>query len=375
MDLERMFDDLFTTYSSLDPPPIERKTSNLTDLDLKEIDPNLYKQNMVATIDSPDINWSLDQQEIFNPFSFQTDEPSFSPSKPSQSTSSSLAQSAVDLARSFIGGNYVYGGKDPNQGFDCSGLISYVYKQSGVDIPATTFELFKTGTEVSLSNAQVGDIICTPGSGRSGRHVKMISRIEDGQIYTIEAKGRKYGIVETPLNKTDNIITIRRISQSAPYLQSIQASTIQFGSNRDYAQTMYQYLYDALENNGIDGSTWAPILTAHTSIESGWGNKFSRENNNFGGIKGKGSKTVSTREWSPTKGYYTIKDTFKSYPSVEAFADDYVKMLKNKFKAFDGTPGDYLRNIRKHGYFTASLSDYQRIFNGRLNNINTLLNS
>lgn len=84
-----MFDDLFTTYSSLDPPPIERKKTNLTDLDLKEINPDLYKSNMVATIDSPDINWSFDQYETSDPFSFKTDEPYFDISDQQNKTSTS----------------------------------------------------------------------------------------------------------------------------------------------------------------------------------------------------------------------------------------------------------------------------------------------
>ena len=154
---------------------------------------------MVTTIDSPDINWNIDMEDEQDLFSFKADKPIFQPEKPIIEQTSSIAQNAVDLARSFIGEDYVYGGKSPKSGFDCSGLISYVYKQSGVDIPSSTFGLFKTGQEVSLDNAQIGDIICTPGSGRSGRHVKMISKIDqDGQIYTIEAKGKKYGIVESP---------------------------------------------------------------------------------------------------------------------------------------------------------------------------------
>ena len=167
------------------------------------------------------------------------------------------------------------------------------------------------------------------------------------------------------------------VSEKQPIFKSpIEKPIItKFDGKEGYVKTMYQYLYNALEDNGIDGATWAPVLVAHTSIESGWGNKFSRENNNFGGIKGKGSKVVSTKEWSPSKGYYTIKDTFKSYPSIQAFADDYVKKLKNKFKAFNGTPTDYLRNIRKHGYFTASLSDYEKMMNSRLKIVNTLLNT
>ena len=70
-----MFDELFTVYSSLDPPPIKRKTDNLTKLDLKETSPNLY--STVTTVDSPDIKWSL--EEDYDPFYFQTDEPYFEP--------------------------------------------------------------------------------------------------------------------------------------------------------------------------------------------------------------------------------------------------------------------------------------------------------
>lgn len=165
-----------------------------------------------------------------------------------------------------------------------------------------------------------------------------------------------------------------RLSSNVPTTQKPKQIT-SFKDKKDYAKTMYQYLHKALEDNGISGDTWAPILTAQTAFESGWGNKFSRENNNFAGIKGKGSGLVTTKEWSPSRGYYTIKSSFKSYPSIQDFADDYVKKLKNKFNAFNGTPSDYLRNIRNKGYFTASLSDYSRSFNSILKTINTLLNS
>lgn len=129
-----------------------------------------------------------------------------SPNKPTNT-----AQKIVANARKYLGNPYVWGGKSPKTGFDCSGLLGYVYKQAGYNIGMSTTDQFKAGKEVSLKDAKVGDIICTPGTGASGKHVKMISKIENGQIYTIEAKGKKYGIVETPLTKTNNIITIRRI--------------------------------------------------------------------------------------------------------------------------------------------------------------------
>lgn len=349
MDLERMFDDLFTTYSSLDPPPIKRKTDDLTKLDLKEIDPNSYKRNMVSTIDSPDINWSLEQEGVYNPFSFQTDEPYFEPQQ--KNTSNSLAQNAVELARSYVGGNYVYGGKNPNSGFDCSGLISYVYKQSGVDIPATTFELFKTGTEVSLSNAQIGDIICTPGSGRSGRHVKMISKIDpDGQIYTIEAKGRKYGIVESPLTRTDNIVTIRRITG-----QPTQSSTTQdgtFSSRKDFVQTLNSTYRQVLREHGLDPD-YSYILTSSAAMESGWGKKVSGTFN-YGGVKGKTGSVKSTIDW--VNGQYIRRNqTFRNFSSVKDYCNYVVNLLSNKrynaFNSFSSSnPLALWRHVLDAGY-------------------------
>lgn len=146
-------------------------------------------------------------------------------------------------------------------------------------------------------------------------------------------------------------------------------------SRTEYVSMMYNALYKALSKNGIDADEWTPTLITHTAIESGWGNEFSRRNNNFGGMKGKGSGLVETKEWDKDRGYYTIKDEFKSFSSVDAFADEYVKKLKNKFHAFDGTPEDYLKNIRKHGYFTAPLSDYEEMFKPRLKEVNNILST
>ena len=189
----------------------------------------------------------------------------------------------------------------------------------------------------------------------------MVSRIQNGQIYTIEAKGKKYGVVESPLSSTKKVTTIRRVSKEEP-------------TKKGFAKTMYRYLYQALENNGQRKSMGSHFNCSYT-IESDWGNQFSRKNNNYAGIKGKGSSVVGTKEWSPQRGYYTIKDSFKSYPSIAAFADDFVKRLKNKFRAFEGTPQQYVSNIRKHGYFTDSLSHYQGMMNSRLNTVNRLLSS
>ena len=134
-----------------------------------------------------------------------------------QSENDKLIDKIINTARQYLGGKYVWGGKRPESGgFDCSGLLYYSFKQNGVKLGSSSYYIFKEGQEVKdLSQAKPGDIICTTGNGPTRRHVKMISKIVNGKIYTIEAKGRRYGIVEEPLKNTKNIKTIRRIIPSA----------------------------------------------------------------------------------------------------------------------------------------------------------------
>lgn len=379
MDSEEMFDDLFTTYASLDPPPIKRRTSDLTTLDAVEINPNLYKNRMVATIDNPDINWSIEQQDMNTPFFFQTDEPSFSPSKQSQD-SNSLGQSVANLARSFVGGKYKWGGKNPNQGFDCSGLISYVYKQNGIDIPATTFGLFKAGTEVSLSNAQIGDIICTPGSGSSGKHVKMISKIDpDGQIYTIEAKGREYGIVESPLNRTDNIVTIRRItSKPIKNTSTISGNTSSNGTfnnnKKDFARTLNSTYRQVLKEHGLDPN-YSYILTSSAAIESGWGKHISGDFN-YGGVKAKSGTVQSTVDY--VNGRYVRRNqTFRNFSSIKDYCNFVVNLLQNKrYNAFNthsaSSPLAFWRHVLDAGYGGGDKAGKDRYMNSVRSIYNTI---
>ena len=141
-------------------------------------------------------------------------------------------------------------------------------------------------------------------------------------------------------------------------------------SREDYINIMGKALRNALINNNINPEIWTHYLLAQTALESNWGkSSISTKYNNYGGIKGTGSDSVSTREYSPQRGYYSTHSSFKSFNSVEDFADYFVKILRDKFKAFSTTPGEYLKNIRNHGYFTAPLNDYSRTFNSILNSI------
>lgn len=68
---------------------------------------------------------------------------------------------AVDIAKSFIGIPYSYGGTDPNTGLDCSGLVQDVFKKMNITLPRTTFQQVHSGIAVPLDQSQwqPGDLI------------------------------------------------------------------------------------------------------------------------------------------------------------------------------------------------------------------------
>jgi cell wall-associated NlpC family hydrolase len=69
-------------------------------------------------------------------------------------------EDVVALAKEQLGTPYVWGAEDPASGFDCSGLVQYVYGRLGVDLPRVSTDQAKVGTPVaSLADARPGDLV------------------------------------------------------------------------------------------------------------------------------------------------------------------------------------------------------------------------
>ncbi|MBB5913876.1 cell wall-associated NlpC family hydrolase [Nocardia transvalensis] len=109
---------------------------------------------------------------------------------------------ALDAARSKVGAQYVWGGNGPN-GFDCSGLVKWAYKQAGIDLPRTSFEQSHVGKPVAFQELQPGDLIIQNGGG----HVAMYAG--DGRILHASQSGEP---VEYAHLDPDSIVTARRVA-------------------------------------------------------------------------------------------------------------------------------------------------------------------
>jgi cell wall-associated NlpC family hydrolase len=108
------------------------------------------------------------------------------PATPDYASDGSIGAQAISIAMQYIGIAYTYGGESPATGFDCSGLIKYVYAQLGVHLPHSSSSMVAAGYQVA--SPLPGDIVWTQG------HVSLYAG--DGMV--VEAAN--YG---TPVRYTD----------------------------------------------------------------------------------------------------------------------------------------------------------------------------
>jgi peptidoglycan DL-endopeptidase CwlO len=94
---------------------------------------------------------------------------------------------AAAIAMHYLGVPYVWGGATPS-GFDCSGLVLYVYAQLGISLPHFAAAQYGFGTPVSRDQLQPGDLVFFDGLDHVGIYIggdQMIHAPHTGDVVKI----------------------------------------------------------------------------------------------------------------------------------------------------------------------------------------------
>lgn len=68
-------------------------------------------------------------------------------------------QQLVNFAKESLGTPYKFACSDPEQGFDCSGFLYFVYHHFGYDVPRSSKDYEFFGEEISANDAKIGDLV------------------------------------------------------------------------------------------------------------------------------------------------------------------------------------------------------------------------
>lgn len=136
-----------------------------------------------------------------------------------------VSDSLIDLAKSFIGVPYKYGGTTPTVGFDCSGFVKFIYGNFGVEMPRTTSEIAHIGVEIPLDSCKKGDLIVFSGRNKASRpigHVGIVtSDLCEPVSFIHSATSRNRGIVISAFDKYDyyksRLVKVIRVVEELTY--------------------------------------------------------------------------------------------------------------------------------------------------------------
>jgi cell wall-associated NlpC family hydrolase len=120
---------------------------------------------------------------------------------------SGIGSTVVAIAERYLGIPYVYAGASPSGGFDCSGLVMYVFAQVGISLPHYAASQYGYGMPVSKDQLEAGDLVFFDGLGHVGIYVgggNFIHAPHTGDVVKISSLSESW--------YTENYVGARRIS-------------------------------------------------------------------------------------------------------------------------------------------------------------------
>ena len=120
-------------------------------------------------------------------------------------TGNTNRQELVAYAKTLLGIPYKYASTDPQQGFDCSGFITYVFNHFDIGVPRSSVDFTNVPRAIALQEARPGDLILFTGTDSTKRIVGhmgiIVSNDATGVSFIHSSSGKVYGVTITALNK------------------------------------------------------------------------------------------------------------------------------------------------------------------------------
>lgn len=111
----------------------------------------------------------------------------------------------VDYAETLIGTRYKYGSAVKENGFDCSGFITYVFNHYNISVPRVSKDFTNAGTPVAIERSKKGDLILFTGTDTTGwivGHMGIVTQNDNGKIKFIHSSsGKSIGVIISELSR------------------------------------------------------------------------------------------------------------------------------------------------------------------------------
>ncbi len=122
-------------------------------------------------------------------------------------TDSLSADSVISFAKTLLNTPYRPASSNPATGFDCSGYVSYVFRNFNVNVPRSSCEYSNAGESISISDAKPGDVILFTGTKshhpHSIGHVGIVFSNDGNQLSFIHStSGKEYCVTITAMDDT-----------------------------------------------------------------------------------------------------------------------------------------------------------------------------
>lgn len=104
-------------------------------------------------------------------------------------------QALLKRGLALLGTPYRWGGSSPEAGFDCSGLVGYVFRTTlGIDLPRVSRDMARDGEKVDRSSLVPGDLVFFGRRGKRVDHVGIY--VGEGRFLHAPRTGRDVTVSE-----------------------------------------------------------------------------------------------------------------------------------------------------------------------------------